>query len=334
MSESSPQRRSSEAAATLAQASDYGSWYYENYLGPTYDPGEEHWLQFFGSIATQVVRLLGPRTACDAGCAMGILVGALREQGVDAEGIDVSEYAIEHADPRAAGHVRVGDLAAPLGRRFDVVTCIEVLEHIEAGQVEAVVANLCAATDAILLSSTPDEFNEGTHINVRPPSHWLSLFADHGFVRRFDVDASFVSPWAVLLERRSLDRRALVAAYETVLWDLRRENRGTRAAVIDRDRKLAQAGEQDRQLRARLAAASSPELDVHRLREAVLQERARAETAEREVATARADALAARHRLAAVEDSPRYRAFTAAIAPLRRARRVLLRARRRLRRSR
>lgn len=277
---------------------DYAQWYYTHYSGKPYDVTDPRWREFFGSIADRMIEILRPKTALDAGCAMGILVGSLRERGVDAHGVDLSEYAISEGDPRAAGHLRVGRLEDPLPLRYDVISCIEVLEHIEAGAVEQVIANLCAATDHILLSTTPDDFNEGTHINVRPPSYWLSLFADQGFFRRFDVDASFVSPWAVLLQRRPAGARQLVAEYEAQLWDLRRENRGTRTALMNRDRKLAQLG------------------DVDVTERALQQALERAASAERHLAEARAEVRRAVREVRAVRTSRRYRLGSLILSPL------------------
>lgn len=293
-----PASEPSPASPDRPVRSDYAQWYYSHCCGKPYDVTDPGWLEFFGTIADRIVETVAPGTALDAGCAMGILVGSLRERGVDAEGVDLSEYAIGRGDPRAAGHLRVGDLVEPLPGRYDVISCIEVLEHIEAGTVERVIGNLCAATDSILLSTTPEDFNEGTHVNVRPPSYWLALFADQGFFRRFDVDASFVSPWAVLLERRTAPPHRLVAEYETQLWDLRRENRGARAALIARDRRLSELG------------------DTETLKRELRQASDRAASAERQLAEARAEARRATREARAVRTSRGYKLGSAVLAPL------------------
>lgn len=54
------------------------------------------------------------RTVLDVGCATGFVVEVLRERGLDAEGCDLSPYAIDHAAPGAVGHVRVANLFAGL----------------------------------------------------------------------------------------------------------------------------------------------------------------------------------------------------------------------------
>ena len=53
----------------------------------------------------------------DVGSATGYVVEALRERGIDAEGCDVSQFAVDHAAPGAVGHLRLGDLDRPRLRR-------------------------------------------------------------------------------------------------------------------------------------------------------------------------------------------------------------------------
>ena len=73
-------------------------------------------------------------------------------------------------------------------------------------------ANLCAVADRVLFSSSPLDYAEATHVNVRPPEAWAADFAAHGFFRNLDYDATYLTPWAVLYERRSDDPGDIVRA--------------------------------------------------------------------------------------------------------------------------
>ncbi len=130
------------------------------------------------------------RTALDVGCATGYLVEVLRERGIDAEGCDLSRFAVEHATPGATGHVRVADLFAGLpwdDGAFELVTTLEILEHLRPDRVPAAIAELARVCGGHLLAtipsfgpnrSGPDGHFEG---KVRPErvDHYRSLGPDY-----------------------------------------------------------------------------------------------------------------------------------------------------------
>ena len=103
-------------------------------------------------------RNLRARHALDVGCATGYLVEVLRERGIDAEGCDVSPFAIQHAAPGAAGHIRVANLFAGLpwgDGSFDLVTVLETLEHLPPDRVPVALAELRRVCGAYLYATIP-----------------------------------------------------------------------------------------------------------------------------------------------------------------------------------
>lgn len=186
---------------TNTAAELYGPDYYAAHLGLPYDRAQPHWLEFFGKIAENIIREIKPSRVFDVGCAKGFLVEALRDRGVEAWGSDVSEYAIGEVRPDLRSFCSVRSAKEPIGGRYDLVTCIEVLEHLSDQEGRAAIMNMTAVTDTVLFSSTPSDLSEPTHVNVRPVLYWLQLFRDCGFAPDTAFDASFVCPQAVLLRR-------------------------------------------------------------------------------------------------------------------------------------
>lgn len=206
----------------------FGAYYYGHCCGKPYHRNDE-WMAFFGGIADRIVEGIRPARVLDAGCAFGLLVEALRDRGADASGIDLSSYAMAHLHDKVKPHCRRGSIADEFSEEYDLVVCIEVLEHMPPTDAEAAVANFCRHTDDVLFSSTPFDHREPTHVNVHPPEHWAELFARHDFFRDTDFDASFVTTWAVRFRRRRDPVHRVIRGYERHYWDLAAAARDSRA---------------------------------------------------------------------------------------------------------
>jgi SAM-dependent methyltransferase len=239
MPRSSPARRKPEATAaetvkTQGLTITYDKHYFAHYCDATKTGNlayerNEHWLGFFGTIADRIVSDLGPRTVLDAGCAMGFLVEALRDRGVAAFGVDISDYAISQVRADIKPYCRQGSITEPLADRYDLVVSIEVLEHLPTEDAIRAVGNLCSATEDFIFSSTPLDYQEITHLNVQPPEWWTELFARQGFFRDVEYDPStYLSPWAVRYRRTSDTVARTVGGYERLAWRLRNENESLR----------------------------------------------------------------------------------------------------------
>jgi len=103
-------------------------------------------------------RYLPATTVLDVGCATGFVVEALREIGVDAEGVDVSRYAIDHAAPGARGHIRWGDIGRRLpfeDAAFDLVTALETLEHLAPPAVPPAIDELARVARCFVVCTIP-----------------------------------------------------------------------------------------------------------------------------------------------------------------------------------
>ena len=198
-----------------------------------------HWIGFFGKIADHIVSDIQPRTVLDAGCAMGFLVEALRDRGVEAYGVDISDYAIGKVRSDIKPYCRQGSVTEPLTQRYDLIVSIEVLEHLPTEDAIVAVKNLCAATDDFLFSSTPLDYQEITHLNVQQPEWWAEVFARFGFFRDVEYDPStYLSPWAVRYRRSEEPVARIVAGYERLASRLKTENQTLRRVAAEQRAQL------------------------------------------------------------------------------------------------
>jgi SAM-dependent methyltransferase len=243
-------------------AEDYGDTYYRSHLGTDepYEWANPHWRTFFTMVAERIRAVTNPSSVLDVGCARGLLVQAFCEQGIDAYGFDVSQHAIETAHPDVASRLSVGS-AEEIAGTWDLITCIEVLEHMEPTAAERAIDSMSGASARVLLSSTPFDFSEPTHINVREPAEWAASFAERGFFRRTDVDLSFLAPWAVLFERAEVTRRDLVYRYERYAYPMRVEVLEKRAALRDAHRTIQESSDL-RDVQSRLNELTAVNLDL------------------------------------------------------------------------
>ena len=124
-----------------------------------------------------------PESYLDVGCGTGAMVDFASMMGIDAWGLDIiysqSRRVIQH-DLREKFN---------LHKNFDLVTCIEVLEHIESGYDGNVLESIANHTipGSILVFSAAGPGQGGIeHVNLKLGSIWRTRLYDLGFSYRHD----------------------------------------------------------------------------------------------------------------------------------------------------
>lgn len=117
---------------------------------------DAHWL---GDART--LRPLAGKTALDVGCGAGLLAEPLARMGADVTGVDAAPENIAAARAHAAGQglairYQAGELAALPPATFDLVTSMEVVEHV--ADPAAFIGELAArlAPGGLMILSTPN----------------------------------------------------------------------------------------------------------------------------------------------------------------------------------
>ena len=193
----------------------FNEFYQENGGGNYTD--SKLWTPFFEMIAERIMNIFNPKKVLDAGCACGYLVAALRDKGVEAYGIDISDYAIEKARKDIRPYLNVQSITENLPEKFpskyDLVVTIEVLEHLFPEEGRKAIELLCSYSDTVLFTSTPTDIEDKTHVNVQQKEYWAKIFAEQSFYRDLYQPVDFICGWAMLFRKRD-DISKVIFEYE------------------------------------------------------------------------------------------------------------------------
>lgn len=124
-----------------------------------------------------------PSTVLDVGCGHGAWLRVCKElgadeiQGVDGPWIDGDALSI----PKSQFMAQELDKPLDLGRRYDLVTSLEVAEHLPESAADTFIDNLTRHGDVVLFSAAvPFQGGRG-HVNEQWQSYWALKFKDRGY---------------------------------------------------------------------------------------------------------------------------------------------------------
>ena len=174
------------------------------------------------------------KTALEVGCAFGYGVDLLGIQGFEAYGCDVSFYAIMKARELSGrtNKFKVIDVMIPqilsenFLKRFDLVTCFDVLEHLSNPLIA--IDNIFSILNpgAFMLMATPNPCSlspfkflgkDPTHVNEREPLFWKSLMHKAGFS---EINVITVHPMPLLhrfIKRQMFMKAPELIGYKTII---------------------------------------------------------------------------------------------------------------------
>ena len=150
-------------------------------------------------ICGPVIETLWPKSVIDVGCAIGDLVEYFLEKGLDAYGLEGTENIIPWLKI-SQWRLYFKDLRTEidLGKKFDLVTCFEVFEHIEPEYADILLANLTGMSDRLLISAAPPGQGGHYHVNCQPMVYWIEKFDNLGYKPDTGVVADIrkrLAPW-------------------------------------------------------------------------------------------------------------------------------------------
>lgn len=135
--------------------------------------------------ASMVDAYTAPASILDVGAAYGYLVEWFATDGVDAFGIEPSEFARSQAPDTVKERLIAGalpELPATPRLRYDVVTCTEVMEHVPQELVVASLRALGEKTERLLIClimlDGPGADGDEGHICLKARQWWEAAFAE------------------------------------------------------------------------------------------------------------------------------------------------------------
>ena len=135
-----------------------------------------------------IVEKFHPETVLDIGCAYGELVKGLSDLGVEAYGIDGSDYAINNSDPIIRSKLfKVNLNSDPFpfdDKTFDVIGSFYSVEHIHDIEFFAKELRRTLKDDGVAWFLTPNEGLEGrndTDVFTNTFDGWKEIFEERNF---------------------------------------------------------------------------------------------------------------------------------------------------------
>ena len=145
---------------------------------------------------------LRPQSLVDVGCGTGTWLRAALDLGIadicGLDGVRLPTEALHVPEDR----IWICDLQGGWGldRKFDLVLCLEVAEHLPPESAEALVEKLTGCGNRIFFSAANPWQPGQHHVNCQWPAYWQALFNRRGFGCRDSLrwkiwEEARVEPW-------------------------------------------------------------------------------------------------------------------------------------------
>jgi hypothetical protein len=143
-------------------------------------------------ITAAIARGLGAGSCFELGCFTGPVMSVLAEAGVAVAGSEVSHLALAFAYPNIRTAIMFGDLLSlGIDRKFDVVLCMDVLEHISPIRLNGYIKKILSIldVDGFIYLNAPMWGNDDMFIPSEEPylEEWL-VVGDASYWRHWPCD--------------------------------------------------------------------------------------------------------------------------------------------------
>src|SRR5215212_9660994 len=131
----------------MRQSSHYTKKYYQSIQSTSINSARE--------LVPLIVEFIRPKSLADVGCGTGIWLSEWERYGIsDYIGIDGEYIAEEQLSIPKEKFLKINlDEAFSLPRKFEMLMCLEVAEHIQPSSAKTFIESICKLSDVILFSA-------------------------------------------------------------------------------------------------------------------------------------------------------------------------------------
>ncbi|MFP5380351.1 MAG: methyltransferase domain-containing protein, partial [Vicinamibacteria bacterium] len=214
--------------------------------------GYDAYTDSFAAVQAAIVAgTFQPGSCLEIGCAKGEFVAELRARGIRAFGTDISAWSVAAASPDVRPRLTASMISAlPYASdAFDLVTAVEVFEHVPPEQVDVAIRELWRVARTFVWvtvqntdAATPEHFfTDLTHVTMKPLAWWQERFRANGFAV-LPLELPFGQFRRHQILAQSLGKHAHKSAEELAAEARALEARGDTAALANFLDLLAQEG--------------------------------------------------------------------------------------------
>jgi SAM-dependent methyltransferase len=141
------------------------------------------------AIVPILIEWYNPASVLDLGCNTGAWLHQFIKNGVtDVMGVDGDNMLSELRLPEA--NFMVADLTIPINlkRKYDLVLCLEVAEHLDQQYADVLIDTAINHSDNVFWSAATVGQTGYNHVNEQPLEYWIEKFNDRGYYGRCLAD--------------------------------------------------------------------------------------------------------------------------------------------------
>lgn len=158
-------------------------------------------------VCNAIDKVLNPLSIIDVGCGIGDYVDGFLTRGVFAYGLEGSKnclpYLVVPEDKIIITDFRNRDKTLNW-YWYDLVLCLEVLEHIEEEYANNVIYNFSTMSDRILTSAAPPGQGGHYHVNCQPKKYWENKFGNYGYKRYEGIEEAIKKEWEPVKHKKEM----------------------------------------------------------------------------------------------------------------------------------